>query len=98
MNIELEKFITDLDEHFKKLPVTDKHVKQLIGYLGEVVVRREDGEEDDVREIKLKDVIDVSKCEEEMKKIIQGNRADMIYEYQAFVEDFVNAEEKEEDE
>ena len=91
MNIELEKFITGLDEHFKKLAVTDEHVKLICDCIGRVTVS-------DCLGSRIHDVVDEEQLKEEVKKIIQGNRADLIYEYQAFVEDFVKKEEKEEDE
>ncbi len=104
MNIDLEKFITDLDEHFKKIPLTDEHAERLCSYIGSVKVtvelhRSNSGNTVTTKQMPLSCLANIDELKEEMKRIIQGNRADMIYEYQAFVEGFLNEDkEKEEDE
>lgn len=88
MNHTLNKFITDLDEHMKKIELTDAHIKTICGHLGKVVIGRVRKTKKDV---KLENVVHLHCLEEEVKRIVQGNRADMIYHYQEFVKNFVQS-------
>lgn len=107
MNIELEKFITDLDEHLKKkqkeLNENADHVKIICKGLGYCRVRLNTVYVIDSKQVpiegELEYFVDVAMLEEEMKNILAGARADIIYEYQEFVRQFVEeAETGEEDE
>src|SRR5574343_1175106 len=92
MNIELEKFITDLDGHLKKIQLSDDDVMALSKTILSLKVT-------DCLCSNIGDVIkDEKELYNEIKMIVQGARANMIYEYQAFVEDFVKKEETGEDE
>lgn len=94
MNIELEKFITDLDEHLKKKAAelnTDERAKQLCAILGCVKVKSKNKR---VRKEKsLVDIIDVMGLEREIKAIVSGARTEMVYEYQEFASQFAEEEE-----
>lgn len=104
MNVELEKFITDLDEHLKKVnTVTDEHINKLCEFIGDVVIKQDqtgnlDGFPAQATEqgIRFKDLLkDNEELKKELRNIVTGARADLIYEYQAFVENLVKAEESE---
>lgn len=98
-------------EHLKKIEIPDSHIKQICGFLGEVRVSIKPPLAKDefhlatpgwfvngVYVFQLKEAVtDIYALEEEVKKIIQGSRADVIYAFQEFAINFLREKENDEE-
>ena len=99
MRLDMLKFIDSLDEYLKKKSAelsTAERAKQLCAILGCVKVKLKN--KNVKKEKCLVDIIDVMSLEKEISAFVSGARTEMIYAYQAFVEDFLNKDETEETE
>ncbi len=95
-NIELEKFINEASEHLRRrsaeISKIESHIKKLCDFLGEEKVKVITANYKYPRP--LKEIIDVLYLSKELKRISEGNRADMIFEFEDFCLQYLKTKEE----